>query len=79
MWLLSKQANLLVRLMNTISETMQKTIQINREKLFRKKGNQQILFKQHYDVVEAIKNRDVELARQKIYEHLKFAEEEMKE
>lgn len=70
--------SLLVRLMNTISDTMRKTIKINREQLFKKKGNPQILFKQHLAVVEAIKKRDVELARQKMYEHLKFAEEEMK-
>jgi len=70
--------SLLVRLMNTISDTMRKTIKINREQLFRKKGNPQILFKQHLAVVEAIKSRNVELARQKMYEHLSFAEEEMK-
>lgn len=70
--------SLLVRLMNTISDTMQKTIRINREQLFKKRGNPQILFKQHLDVYEAIKSRDVEKARQKMYEHLKFAEEEMK-
>ncbi|HPS59503.1 MAG TPA: FadR/GntR family transcriptional regulator [Spirochaetota bacterium] len=70
--------SLLVRLMNTISDTMRKTIKINREQLFRKKGNPQILFRQHLAVVEAIKSRNVELARQKMYEHLSFAEEEMK-
>jgi len=70
--------SLLIRLMNTISDTMRKTIKINREQLFKKKGNPQILFKQHLAVVEAIKVRDVELARQRMYEHLKFAEEEMK-
>jgi len=69
---------LLVRLMNTISDTMQKTIKINREKLFKKEGNQQILFKQHYDVFVAVRNRDVEAARNKMYEHLTFAEDEMK-
>jgi GntR family transcriptional repressor for pyruvate dehydrogenase complex len=69
---------LLVRLMNTISDTMQKTIKINREKLFKTEGNQQILFKQHYDVFVAVRNRDVEAARNKMYEHLTFAEDEMK-
>jgi GntR family transcriptional repressor for pyruvate dehydrogenase complex len=69
---------LMVRLMNTISDTMQKTIKINREKLFKKEGNQQILFKQHYDVFVAVRNRDVEAARNKMYEHLTFAEDEMK-
>lgn len=71
--------SLLLRFMNTISDTMRKTIRINREQLFRKKGNPQILFSQHQAVVEAIKERNVELARQKMYEHLKFAEEEMKQ
>jgi len=70
--------SLLLRLMNTISDTMRKTIKINREQLFKKKGNPQILFKQHLAVVEAIQNRNVEMARQKMYEHLSFAEEEMK-
>lgn len=69
--------SLLVRLMNTISDTMQKTITINREKLFKKEGNQHTLFKQHLEVYEAVKNRDVEMARRKMYEHLTFAEEEM--
>ncbi len=70
--------SLLLRLMNTISDTMRKTIKINREQLFKKKGNPQILFKQHLAVVEAIQSRNVEMARQKMYEHLCFAEEEMK-
>ncbi|HOP63487.1 MAG TPA: FadR/GntR family transcriptional regulator [Spirochaetota bacterium] len=71
--------SLMVRLMNTISDTMQKTIKINREKLFKKPGNQQTLFRQHYEVYVAVRNRDVEMARQKMYEHLKYAEEEMKQ
>lgn len=69
--------SLLVRLMNTISDTMQKTIKINREQLFKTEGNQQILFKQHLDVYNAIKNRDVGMARLKMNEHLTFAEDEM--
>lgn len=68
---------LLIRLMNTISDIMQKTIKSNREELFRTKGTQQALFRQHRDIAIAVKKHDVEAARQKMYEHLMYAEAAM--
>ncbi len=69
---------LLMRLMNTVADTMRKTLQASRRKIFLKPGNREILFKQHLGIFEAIKKRDRDLARRKMYEHLHFAEVEMR-
>lgn len=70
--------SLMVSIMNMISDVMQKTIRSNRERLFKREGNQDILVKQHKSIYEAIKARDSELARKNMYGHLSYAEEEMK-
>ena len=61
--------------MNTISNTMQKAILINRERLFIKKEHRCILYQQHLDVFKAVKESNPESARKKMYEHLKYAED----
>ncbi len=70
--------SLMVSIMNMISDVMQKTIRSNREQLFKREGNQEILVKQHKSIYEAIKLRDSELARNNMYAHLSYAEAEMR-
>jgi GntR family transcriptional repressor for pyruvate dehydrogenase complex len=67
--------SLYIKLMNTISNTMQKAIHINRERLFIKKEHRGILYQQHLDVFKAVKESNPESARKKMYEHLKYAED----
>ncbi len=70
--------SLLVRIMNTIADTMQKTLESSREQLFKNAGSQQVLFQQHNDIFIAIKNGDREDARHKMHEHLRYVKVEMK-
>lgn len=61
---------ILLRLMNTISDTMRKTLKSSRSKLYEDKNTPDKLYKQHYYLYEAIKNHDVEAAQLLMLDHL---------
>lgn len=61
---------MLIRLMNTISETMQKTLKSSRSKLYSDKNSPERLFNEHYSIYEAIKNHDMLKAQKLMLDHL---------
>jgi len=61
---------MLIRLMNTISETMQKTLKSSRSKLYNDKNSPQRLYEEHYSIYETIKNHDILKAQQLMLAHL---------
>lgn len=67
----------LFRLMNTISDSVHNAVQTARRKIFETPGNGEKLLAQHSSVLEAIRRQDSIQAREKMKEHLEFAEEEM--
>ena len=61
---------ILFRLMNTISDTMRKTLKTSRSKLYEDINTPEKLYKEHYFLYEAIKNHDVERAQKLMLDHL---------
>lgn len=61
---------ILFRLMNTISDTMHKTLQSSRSKLYEDMSTPEKLYEEHRLIYEAIKNHDVAKARQLMLDHL---------
>lgn len=61
---------ILFRLMNTISDTMKKTLQSSRSKLYEDQTTPESLYKEHYSLYEAIKNHDAESAQKLMLNHL---------
>ena len=61
---------ILFRLMNTISDTMKKTLKTSRSKLYEDRATPERLYKEHYFLYEAIKNHDVEKAQKLMLDHL---------
>ena len=61
---------ILFRLMNTISDTMRKTLKTSRSKLYEDRNTPEKLYKEHYCLYEAIKNHDVERAQKLMLDHL---------
>ncbi|WP_068964806.1 FadR/GntR family transcriptional regulator [Desulfosporosinus sp. BG] len=61
---------ILFRLMNTISDTMRKTLQSSRSKLYEDHSTPEKLYEEHYLLYEAIKNHDVVRAQKLMLEHL---------
>lgn len=61
---------ILMRLMNTISDTMQKTLKSSRSKLYEDKTTPERLYQEHCSLYEAIKNHNVLEAQQLMLDHL---------
>ena len=61
---------ILMRLMNTISDTMQKTLKSSRSKLYEDKTTPERLYQEHCSLYEAIKNHNVVEAQQLMLDHL---------
>ena len=61
---------ILFRLMNTISDTMQKTLKSSRSKLYEDTSSPERLYQEHFLIYEAIKNHDVESAQKLMLAHL---------
>ncbi|GAV22061.1 FadR/GntR family transcriptional regulator [Carboxydothermus pertinax] len=76
---LATHNSLLVRLMNSIADTMRQSLKINRERLFRTPGMPEIFYKYHKEILEAIKDRDKIRAQKVLEEHLTVAEEKLLE
>ncbi|UMZ74105.1 FadR/GntR family transcriptional regulator [Natranaerofaba carboxydovora] len=68
--------NILLRLMNTIYDMIIETMKHSRVKMFEKPGNKKILLEQHKKIYQAIKEKDVEKAREAMREHLLFVNKE---
>ncbi len=66
--------SLLMRLMNTIADTMRQTLRTSREKLFRTPGNSEILYQQHREIYLAIRAKSPDRAKKEMYQHLVFVE-----
>jgi GntR family transcriptional repressor for pyruvate dehydrogenase complex len=61
---------ILIRLMNTISDTMRKTLKTSLSRLYEDRNTPERLYKEHYSIYEAIKNHDVENAQKRMLDHL---------
>lgn len=61
---------ILIRLMNTISDTMQKTLKSSRGKLYGDRNTPERLYQEHCSLYEAIKNHNVLKAEQLMLDHL---------
>ncbi|SDH06172.1 FadR/GntR family transcriptional regulator [Desulfosporosinus hippei] len=66
----SAHNKILFRLMTTLSDTLRKSLKSNRSKLFEHEDSPQKLFNEHFNIYEAIKNRDVESAQKMMLDHL---------
>lgn len=68
---------ILFRLMNTISDTMQKALQTSRSKLYEEKSSPERLYKEHYAIYEAIKEHNAANAQQSMLDHLVGVEKQL--
>ncbi|OLN30215.1 FadR/GntR family transcriptional regulator [Desulfosporosinus metallidurans] len=68
---------ILFRLMNTISDTMQKTLKSSRSKLYEDTNSPERLYKEHLLIYEAIKNHDAESAQKLMLAHLVGVENQL--
>jgi len=68
---------ILFRLMNTISDTMRKTLESSRSKLYEDRNSPERLYKEHYSIYEAIRDHDVENAQKLMLDHLVGVEKQL--
>ena len=68
---------ILLRLMNTLSDTMQKTIETSRSKLYEDPKSPEKLYREHCLIYEAINNHDVEKAQKLMLDHLVGVENQL--
>lgn len=61
---------ILIRLMNTLSDTMKKTLKSSRSRLYEHGDTPKKLYDEHCSIYEAIKNRDVDNAQKLMLDHL---------
>jgi len=73
------QNMVLVRVMSTISDLFAQGLRSSRLRLYSLEGMPQTLLKQHIRIYEAVKQRDVQGARQAMLDHLGFVEEKLRE
>ncbi|WP_425808000.1 FadR/GntR family transcriptional regulator [Desulfitobacterium sp. Sab5] len=69
---------LLIRLMDTISDLMQRILKTSRDKLYEGKYTPDILLKEHAQIYKAIKSQNALKASELILEHLNGVEDELK-
>lgn len=61
---------ILIRLMNTISDTMRKTLKTSRSKLYENKCTPERLYQEHLSIYNAIKDHNMKAAEQLMLDHL---------
>ena len=61
---------LLLRLMNTISDSIEHSVQVNRQKLYESPETPKRLVQEHQAIYQAIKSGDEKQAREAMYKHL---------
>lgn len=66
-----------VHVLNTIQNLFQTTIMVALGEFYRKEGYIEILLRHHGGILEAIENRQPELARERMMEHLTMVEERL--
>lgn len=66
--------SILLKLMNTISDTMRSGLRTAREQLYRTPGTPERLLREHLEICQQIKNTNVEGARKAMLEHLEKVE-----
>lgn len=67
----------LVKLMNTISDLLVHNMRTSRQYLYTSQGNAEKLYLQHLNIYNAIKDKNPELAKQAMFDHLNFVQIEM--
>ncbi|WP_240986846.1 FadR/GntR family transcriptional regulator [Acididesulfobacillus acetoxydans] len=67
---------ILVRIMNSISDTMHQTLKISRRKMFSSKSMLEKLYHEHAGILEAVRERDAAKASQRMLDHLIGVENE---
>lgn len=67
-----------IRLMDTISDHLRHMLKASSSKLYKGKYTPEILYGEHLAIWQAIKNRDVEKAREEMLKHLTGVEKEIK-
>ncbi len=65
-------------LMATWYNLLWNTQKVSREKIFKKKGNRQLIAEQHQRIFEAIKNGDKNRASREAKKHIEFVEKELR-
>ncbi|MCO1599960.1 FadR/GntR family transcriptional regulator [Desulfosporosinus nitroreducens] len=68
---------ILFRLMNTLSDTMRKTLKSSRSKLYEHKDTPEKLYREHLFIYEAIKNHDAKKAQKLMLDHLVGVENQL--
>ncbi len=68
---------ILESLMQSISETMGRTLKASRQKLYETEGNPQRLFSEHQDIYQAVLRKDAKRAEEAMLYHLLDVEKEM--
>jgi GntR family transcriptional repressor for pyruvate dehydrogenase complex len=69
--------SLQMHVLDSIHSLFHTTIQVALMEFYQQEGHVQLLLEQHREIMEAIANRQPELARQKMMEHLSMVEEKM--
>ena len=68
---------LLIRLMETIADLMKHTYQATRKQLFLDQETLEEVYNSHFNVAQAIRERDAELARSRMKDHLEMVDNRM--
>ncbi|MFZ5754542.1 MAG: FadR/GntR family transcriptional regulator [Bacillota bacterium] len=71
--------SILLRLMNTISDTMKQSLRTSRQRLYLTPGTPERLYKEHKGIYDAIAASNPRLARERMYDHLLGVEKQMME
>ncbi|WP_434511937.1 FadR/GntR family transcriptional regulator [Desulfitobacterium sp. AusDCA] len=66
--------SIFIRLMNAISDTMHHTLKTSRIKLYEEKGMPEQLYNEHEGIFEAIQQRDIQHAKERMLAHLEGVE-----
>lgn len=69
--------SILLRLMNTISDTMRQLLKTARTSLYAEPENARILLVQHREVLKAIETHNYEKAKKAMFDHLVFVEKNL--
>lgn len=67
----------LIRIMHTISDSLEQSMRSGRYRLFTKEGNADKLYQQHLDIYQAVISRDPEAAKNAMLQHLIFVAREL--
>lgn len=69
--------SILMRLMNTISDTMRQTLKTSRQRLYASHGTPERLYQEHEAIFQAIVKHDSKAARNSMYRHLLGVQNQM--